>query len=1005
MLRTLLVMLAAGLCLNVQAQTAVQKLPTNTTKATKANIKPQGLTNKVKVVSGNESAQANANVHPAPAAATNSSSQRSVGTVIGTTYYDLQSNYGMGRRVWNDNGTIHAVWTRSNANDAAWADRGTGLNTSTDGGATWGPAPTARIEGTERCGWPTIGITATGRKFVTTHTGAKGLLFTYQDAGSTTWTKKYVGEEQGDLTGVWNRATVSGNNIHVIISRQDEFDGMVGGLAYFHSADGGDTWTGPTVIADAAGESLIARHMPSVNADAYFIDSKGDHVVFVTGEYSRQVVMYESMDNGATWTDRVIKSTSNPLFPDAPTDEDDLDPAAVSGGGQTIIIDANDVVHVWYDRVFTYDDAGDGQVGPFYLPNSSCIMYWNSNMTTDPIVLGKTVRQDLNQDGTTALDTQVDETQSYGVSIVGQPSGGIDAQGNLYVAYSSANDGEIQANHVGTESQRIYRDVYMIKSTDGGATWVGPYNVTNTPTKEEVYPSISRLVDGTVHLIYQEDDSTGTALQNTTGTGQAANTVNNIVYVGVPVGDIVNPSPIVDTNPEINYLSVPYAIQGCPVTADRFDAHSLDYPDGELPIAVGGTVNVAVPNDTGDGYYWLLTSSDSDGNTTTQDFIDTNTGTDAAIIVYTDETPPDVFGGPFTYDDLGQPLETLFGFFSEVDVLQNTTYNDYGAIVFDDADTFGCPAVLTTDNPVNTATLGNYTVTYNAVDNVGNAAEPVTRAVNVIGADVDAPVIYVYNADSSDVYADGTVLDLQADPGGDYTVPGHTTADNVDGLLTANTTVTSNVDLSTPGTYTVVYTATDAAGNTSTLTLTVTVADTQAPIITLGGPSTIVWSQCDVVFTDPAGTTAFDAVDGNLTSSIVVTGTVNTSCGGSYTRTYTVTDAAGNVATVTRTVIVSATCTGNCGFPIGLNNVEVLNGVSVYPNPVQGIVNIAIPNVSGKVTVTIYNAAGAVVRNIEQNLNKGGVISTDLSNVAAGTYVATITAAEGTTTQRFVVSK
>lgn len=35
----------------------------------------------------------------------------------------------------------------------------------------------------------------------------------------------------------------------------------------------------------------------------------------------------------------------------------------------------------------------------------------------------------------------------------------------------------------------------------------------------------------------------------------------------------------------------------------------------------------------------------------------------------------------------------------------------------------------------------------------------------------------------------------------------------------------------------------------------------------------------------------------------------------------------------------------NADCPVGLNNVEVLNGVSIYPNPVQGIVNIAVPNV------------------------------------------------------------
>ena len=58
-------------------------------------------------------------------------------------------------------------------------------------------------------------------------------------------------------------------------------------------------------------------------------------------------------------------------------------------------------------------------------------------------------------------------------------------------------------------------------------------------------------------------------------------------------------------------------------------------------------------------------------------------------------------------------------------------------------------------------------------------------------------------------------------------------------------------------------------------------------------------------FTDP-GATATDNVDGNLTSSIVVTGSVNTATAGIYTLNYNVSDAAGNAATqVSRTVNVN----------------------------------------------------------------------------------------------------
>ncbi|MFA5408692.1 MAG: DUF5011 domain-containing protein, partial [Bacilli bacterium] len=56
-----------------------------------------------------------------------------------------------------------------------------------------------------------------------------------------------------------------------------------------------------------------------------------------------------------------------------------------------------------------------------------------------------------------------------------------------------------------------------------------------------------------------------------------------------------------------------------------------------------------------------------------------------------------------------------------------------------------------------------------------------------------------------------------------------------------------------------------------------------------------------------AGATASDAKDGNITSDIIATGTVDTSEIGTYTRTYTVADHAGNTVSLTRTVNVVGT--------------------------------------------------------------------------------------------------
>jgi hypothetical protein len=80
------------------------------------------------------------------------------------------------------------------------------------------------------------------------------------------------------------------------------------------------------------------------------------------------------------------------------------------------------------------------------------------------------------------------------------------------------------------------------------------------------------------------------------------------------------------------------------------------------------------------------------------------------------------------------------------------------------------------------------------------------------------------------------------------------------------------------------------------------VHDITPPVLTLSGPDSVLIDS-GTVFVDP-GYTANDNFDGNITSRVVVTGTVNSLIPGAYVKLYSVTDIAGNKTSKTRIITV-----------------------------------------------------------------------------------------------------
>ncbi len=188
-------------------------------------------------------------------------------------------------------------------------------------------------------------------------------------------------------------------------------------------------------------------------------------------------------------------------------------------------------------------------------------------------------------------------------------------------------------------------------------------------------------------------------------------------------------------------------------------------------------------------------------------------------------------------------------------------------------------------------TEGTHTLTARATDGAGN-----------VGAH-SSPYTFILDSTPPVITLNGSPT-VQVEAGASYTDPGATADDRIYGSISGGITVTGSVYTHQIGTYLLEYDVSNLDGiSASTVTRTVYVRDTQAPVISLLGDASIALTEGQL-FVDP-GATAIDGFEGNV--PVAVTGTVDHLNPGTYLLRYNAQDSSGNVATeVTRTVRVDA---------------------------------------------------------------------------------------------------
>jgi hypothetical protein len=205
-------------------------------------------------------------------------------------------------------------------------------------------------------------------------------------------------------------------------------------------------------------------------------------------------------------------------------------------------------------------------------------------------------------------------------------------------------------------------------------------------------------------------------------------------------------------------------------------------------------------------------------------------GTNTVILAVADESGNTNYStNTVVVKDVTPPVITILGA-NPATVECHTGYSDAGATALDN-----CSGVVsvTTNNPVNANVPATYTVTYTATDGAGNIA---TNTRTVIVQDTTPPVITVLGANPVTNYA--TVP---------FTDPGATANDACAGPVGVNTN--NPVNVNTPGTYTITYTATDGYNN-ATNTRTVVILGLMQPVIT---SQQLVGGAFKVTFTGPSG--------------------------------------------------------------------------------------------------------------------------------------------------------
>ena len=515
------------------------------------------------------------------------------GVKIGSTWYDFQTNHSMPNRIAyfadGPDKYLQVLWMAAKDGTRDPATRIPGFNDSRGSHYNFldvnnpddlivGIADWEKME-TDRAGWPSVALfnDGTGSIGTASHTPVK--FYRNGGVGDDLFFEYATVTTPAD-TALWPRVAVDGqDNVHMVYNRSlaDGTEQVV----YRRSADGGSTWeseiflTGPSGLLPAG----VTGTLPSgAGGDTYAIAARGNVVAIAYSDGPLRTLLRKSTDFGRTWNDtqiglRLIIDPNHTFIDSVEYTNGGIDSITLWSDTvvapsmmHSVIIDQNGRVHLATGQALTYiitkgpktpdqisirrgtiysvsDDALFTGTGIYYWPEGDTLIY----------TVGLAGGGDWDGEGTIVSRRSYSGSSRY-------PNLGLDADDNVYLAYTSVKSGDAVEMQIDTTPRYaqtepdtlitvdgLFGHIYLTHKYKNSPQWSKPVDVSTAGVNSLFASLADEVVNDRMYIAYSAATLPGDRVTNVETDAVQA----DVMVMAVPTNKL-NPILSVNENAELN---------------------------------------------------------------------------------------------------------------------------------------------------------------------------------------------------------------------------------------------------------------------------------------------------------------------------------------------------------------------------------------------------------------------------------------------------------------------